>query len=251
VACENNELLLRAYFDGELDAVRSVEFEEHLKTCTRCTQELREQQAMRDSLQAANLYERAPEALRAKVRAAIPPEARPRPVPTGRRPVLEWLAVAAAILIAVFLGAKVVPSIGGKPQNLVAEEIVASHIRSMQAGHLLDVESTDQHTVKPWFDGRLDFAPPVVDLATQGFPLVGGRLDYIDHRNVAALVYKRQKHFINVFIWPEEVKGTKLSEVQTIQGYNLLFWSHGGMVFCAASDLNVTELRQLADLLGR
>jgi anti-sigma factor RsiW len=133
----------------------------------------------------------------------------------------------------------------------VAEEIVASHIRSMQAGHLLDVESTDQHTVKPWFDGKLDFAPPVVDLATQGFPLVGGRLDYMDHRNVAALVYQRQKHFINVFIWPQEGKDTTLPEVQTIQGYNLLFWSHGGMVFCAASDLNVTELRQLAELLER
>ena len=251
MACENNELLLRAYFDGELDAVRSIEFEEHLKTCAQCSQELQEQQAMRDSLRAANLYERAPEALRAKVRAAIPPEARPRPIPMGRRPVLEWFAVAAAILIAVFLGAKVLPSVGGKTQNLVAEEIVASHIRSMQAGHLLDVESTDQHTVKPWFDGKLDFAPPVVDLAAQGFPLVGGRLDYIDHRNVAALVYQRQKHFINVFIWPEEVKDTKLPEVQTIQGYNLVFWSHGGMVFCAASDLNVTELHQLAELLER
>jgi anti-sigma factor RsiW len=251
VACENKELLLRAYFDGELDAVRSIEFEEHLKTCTQCPRELHEQQAMRDSLRAANLYERAPEALRAKVRASIPPEARPQPISIGRRPVLEWLAVAAAILIAVFLGAKVLPSIGGKTQDLVAEEVVASHIRSMQAGHLLDVESTDQHTVKPWFDGRLDFAPPVVDLATQGFPLVGGRLDYIDHRNVAALVYQRQKHFINVFIWPEEVKGMRLPEVQTIQGYNLVFWSHGGMVFCAASDLNVTELRQLAELLER
>jgi anti-sigma factor RsiW len=165
--------------------------------------------------------------------------------------VLEWFAVAAAILIAAFLGAKVLPSIGGRTQNLVAEEIVASHIRSMQAGHLLDVESTDQHTVKPWFDGKLVFAPPVVDLATQGFPLIGGRLDYIDHRDVAALVYQRQKHFINVFIWPEEVKDTKLPEVRTIQGYNLVFWSHGGMVFCAASDLNVTELRQLAELLQR
>jgi len=251
VACENNQLLLDGYFDGELDLVRNLEFEEHVKSCPQCAQELRDQQALRDSLRAANLYERAPESLRLRVRAAISPEARPQPIPIGRRPVLEWLAVAAAILIAVFLGAKVLPSIGGKTQDLVAEEIVASHIRSMQAGHLLDVESTDQHTVKPWFDGRLDFAPPVIDLTTQGFPLVGGRLDYIDHRNVAALVYQRQKHFINVFIWPEEVKGTKLPEVQTIQGYNLVFWSHGGMVFCAASDLNVTELHQLAELLER
>jgi len=251
VACENNQLLLDGYFDGELDLVRNLEFEEHVKSCPQCAQELRAQQAVRDSLRAANLYERAPESLRARVRAALPAEIRPRPIPTPRRPVLEWLAVAAAILIAVFLGAKVLPGIGGKTQNLVAEEILASHIRSMQAGHLLDVESTDQHTVKPWFDGKLDFAPPVVDLATQGFPLVGGRLDYIDHRNVAALVYRRQKHFINVFIWPEEVKDTKPPELQTIQGYNLLFWSHDGMVFCAASDLNVTELRQLAELLGR
>ena len=249
MACENNELLLRAYFDSELDAVRSIEFEEHLKTCKQCAEELREQQAMRDSLRAANLYERAPEALRARVRAAIPPEARPQPISIGRRPVLEWLAVAAAILIAVFLGAKVLPNIGGQRENLVAEEIVASHIRSMQPGHLYDVESTDQHTVKPWFDGKLDFAPPVVDLKEQGFPLVGGRLDYVDHRNVAALVYQRRKHFINVFVWPEESKTAKLPDVQTIQGYNLVSWSHDGMHFCAASDLNIAEVRQFAGLL--
>ena len=249
MACENNKLLLRAYFDGELDAVRSVEFEEHLKTCTQCSQELREQQAMRDSLRAANLYERAPEGLRARIRASLPAEARPQPIPIPRRPVLEWLAVAATILIAVFLGARVLPHIGGQRENLVAEEIVASHIRSMQPGHLYDVESTDQHTVKPWFDGKLDFAPPVIDLKEQGFPLVGGRLDYVDHRNVAALVYQRRKHFINVFVWPEESKTAKLPDVQTIQGYNLVSWSHDGMHFCAASDLNIAEVRQFAGLL--
>ncbi|HEY4777149.1 MAG TPA: anti-sigma factor [Candidatus Acidoferrales bacterium] len=249
MACENNKLLLRAYFDGELDAVRSVEFEEHLKTCTQCSQELREQQAMRDSLRAANLYERAPEGLRARIRASLPAEARPQPIPIPRRPVLEWLAVAATILIAVFLGARVLPNIGGQRENLVAEEIVASHIRSMQPGHLYDVESTDQHTVKPWFDGKLDFAPPVIDLKEQGFPLVGGRLDYVDHRNVAALVYQRRKHFINVFVWPEESKTAKLPDVQTIQGYNLVSWSHDGMHFCAASDLNIAEVRQFAGLL--
>jgi anti-sigma factor RsiW len=251
VACENNERLLRAYFDDELDLVRSVEFEEHLKTCPQCAGELREQQTLRDSLRAANLYERAPDGLRARIRAALPTEVRPQSFTTTRRPVIEWLAIAAAILIAVFLGVKVIPDIGSLKQNLVAEEIVASHIRSLQPGHLMDVESTDQHTVKPWFDGKLDFAPPVVDLATQGFPLVGGRLDYIGRRNVAALVYQQQKHFINVFIWPEEKSSAKPPEVQTIQGYNVVSWSHNGMNFCAVSDLNSTKLREFADLLSR
>jgi anti-sigma factor RsiW len=251
VACENNERLLRAYFDGELDIVRSLEFEEHLKTCPQCASELREQQILRNSLRAANLYERAPDSLRARVRAALPAEGRAQSISTTRRPVIEWLAVAAAILIAVFLGAKVLPDVGSQKQNLVAEEIVASHIRSLQPGHLMDVESTDQHTVKPWFDGKLDFAPPVLDLAAQGFPLVGGRLDYIDRRNVAALVYQRQKHFINLFIWPEEKNRAKPPEAQTIQGYNLVFWSRNGMDYCAASDLNIAELRQFADLLAR
>ncbi len=250
MACENNERLLRAYFDGELDVVRSVEFEEHLKTCPPCAGELREQQALRDSLRAANLYERAPDGLRARIRAALPAEARPQLFSSTRRPAMGRLAVAAAMLITIFLGVKVIPYVGGQTQNLVAEEIVASHIRSLQPGHLMDVESTDQHTVKPWFDGKLDFAPPVVNLANQGFPLVGGRLDYIDHRNVAALVYQRQKHFINAFVWPEERNGAKPPAVQTMQGYNLVCWSRNGMAFCTVSDLNITELRQFADLLG-
>jgi anti-sigma factor RsiW len=251
VACQHSELLLPAYFDGELDLVRNIEFEEHLKTCRLCAQQLTELQAMRSSLQSANLYERAPESLRSRIRAALPAEARPQPIAMPRRRSFEWLAVAAAILIAVILGAKVLPNIGGDKQNLIAEEIVASHIRSMQPGHLYDVESTDQHTVKPWFDGKLDFAPPVINLADQGFPLIGGRLDYVGHRDVAALVYQRQKHFINVFVWPEDSKVAKTPEVQTIQGYNLVFWSHNGMYFCAASDLNLAELRQFAQLLQR
>jgi anti-sigma factor RsiW len=114
---------------------------------------------------------------------------------------------------------------------------------------LYDVESTDQHTVKPWFDGKLDFAPPVTDLASKGFPLVGGRLDYLDHRDVAALVYQRQKHFVNVFVWPSDGKPTNFAEVRTIRGYNLVFWQQDGMNFCATSDLNAAELQQFAKLL--
>ncbi len=251
MACESNGHLLQGYFDGELDLVRSVEFEEHLKTCPDCAKELREQQVMRQSLLSSNLYERAPESLRTRIRAELPGgRVQRKLIPMRRRPVLEWLAVAAAIVIAVVVGARVIPNIGGQRQtNLLAQEIVASHIRSLQPGHLFDVQSTDQHTVKPWFDGKLDFAPPVTDFAKQGFPLVGGRLDYLGNRDVAALVYQRQKHLINVFIWPVESRPTKLPEIQTIQGYNLVFWWRDGMYFCAASDLNVAELRQFVELL--
>ena len=171
MAHEDNERLLHGYFDGELDLIRSVEFEEHLRTCPDCARQLHEQQAMRQSLRAANLYERAPASLRARIRAQLPCEAQSKPIVIARSPALKWLAVAAAIVIAVFLGARVIPNIGGQRQtNLLAQEMVASHIRSLQPGHLFDVQSTDQHTVKPWFDGKLDFAPPVMDLAKQGFP---------------------------------------------------------------------------------
>lgn len=250
MACEDNQLLLHAYFDGELDLVRSVELEGHLKTCPDCSRELRDQEAMRQSLQSSNLYERAPESLRTRIYSQLPSEVQPRAIPVRRRPVLEWLAVAAAVILAIVFGAKVIPNIRAQRQtNLLAEEIVASHIRSLQPGHLFDVQSTDQHTVKPWFDGKLDFAPPVIDLADQGFPLVGGRLDYLDDRDVAALVYQRKKHLINVFIWPVKSRPTKSSEIQTIQGYNLVFLWRDGMYFCAASDLNIAELRQFVDLL--
>ena len=250
MACQGSARLLEAYFDGELDAARSIEFEEHLKSCPYCAAELRTHEVMCQSLHAADLYERAPESLRNRVGAQVPRKAEPTSVPARRRTPLEWLAVAAAILIAIFIGARLFPSLGGQQQaKLLAQEIVASHIRSLQPGHLFDVQSTDQHTVKPWFDGKLDFSPPVRDLADHGFPLVGGRLDYLNQRDVAALVYQRQKHFINVFIWPTESKPTKLPEIQTIEGYNLDFWWRDGMYFCAASDLSVSELHQFVQLL--
>lgn len=252
MAHENNQQLLHAYFDGELDLVHSIELEEHLKTCRECADELREEQNLRQSLRAGNLYERAPQSLRTRIHAALPSEIHERPTSIRRRLTLEWLAIAAAVALAVFLGAKVIPNVGGQQQaNMLAQEIVASHIRSLQPGHLFDVQSTDQHTVKPWFDGKLDFAPPVIDLAAQGFPLVGGRLDYLDNRDVAALVYQRQKHLINVFIWPMEARPAAIPANQTIEGYNLVFWSRDGMYFCAATDLNVTELRQFTRLLGQ
>jgi anti-sigma factor RsiW len=259
VACKDNTPLLHGYSDGELDLVRSLEIEEHLRTCPACAQELREQQTLRKNIRSANLYHRAPEALRARmIAAAAPTRGREQgrettaPFRMARRPVFEWFAVAAAILIALALGIRIIPgALNERQGNLVAEELVASHIRSLQPGHLMDVVSTDQHTVKPWFDGKIDFAPPVRDLAEQGYPLIGGRLDYVGGRDVAALVYQVRKHYINVFIWPDDGRQAKLPEFSSTQGYNMVCRSNGGMRLCGVTDANAEDLRQFMQLLVR
>ena len=270
MACADKTLLLHAYVDGELDLVRNLEVEEHLKTCPACAEELSGHRTLRSSLRSGNLYHRAPQELKARIRAAAlgesaPPVKSAVPVesarssvvsmrPAQRRPIFEWLAVAAAILIAVALGSRLGPGIGSSSRpDLIADEAIASHIRSLQPGHLMDVQSTDQHTVKPWFDGKLDFSPPVTDFSDQGFPLIGGRLDYLDHRNVAALVYQRRKHLISIFVWPESSGGnsSSLERQRFLNGYNFLSWQHAGVYFCAVSDVSVGDLRQLKELLDR
>lgn len=264
MACADKTLLVHAYFDGELDLVRSLELEEHMKTCDSCAQELRSQETLRGSLRTSNLYEPAPQGLEARVRASLPgaksivtmdrPQSNvpaialdaSRARPRGRA--LEWVAVAAAILIAVVLTLRLFPDLTGRRQAVLAQEVIANHIRSLQPGHLLDVESTDQHTVKPWFNGRVDFSPPVRDLAEQGFPLMGGRLDYLDRRNVATLVYQRRKHIISVFVWPLD-SAAKPPASAFAEGYNVISWQHAGMNFCAVSDVNADDLQQLSQLL--
>jgi anti-sigma factor (TIGR02949 family) len=262
VACESSRRLLHAYSDGELDAVRAADFEEHLKTCTDCAAELSELQALRQSLRSVNLYERVPASLRSRILAELPggqvrqeqPVQPPQRqvIPMPRRAALNWLAVAAAIAVAFVLGARVIPNIGGQRQgDLVAQEIFASHIRSLQPGHLFDVQSTDQHTVKPWFDGKLDFAPPVLDLAPEGFPLVGGRLDYADGRPVAAMVYGRRLHYINLFVWPSPQAQNAPPASQVREGYNILHWTQSGMNFWAVSDVAPEDLQTFVALLRK
>jgi anti-sigma factor RsiW len=264
VACTDKTLLVHSYLDGELDLVRSLELEEHMKTCERCAQELHSQQTLRKSLRTSNLYEAAPEGLEERIRAGLPRNkgvaARNRRASDGRGisldsnrthrggRALEWLAVAAAVLIAVVLTLRYFPDMAGRRPAVLAQEVIAAHIRSLQPGHLLDIESTDQHTVKPWFNGRVDFSPPVLDLAEQGFPLIGGRLDYLNHRDVATLIYQRRKHIVSVFIWPVD-SAVKPPGSMSAEGYNVMSWQHAGMNFCAVSDVSADELRQLSQLL--
>ena len=247
--CENSRTLLHGYLDGELDAMRAQEFEQHLENCSQCITELESQEKLRGALQAAQLYERAPESLARKFKRQIAQTESDRGWQWPR--FWQWAAVSAAMVLVVamsYVGVQrfVVARAGG--QQLLAE-VMDAHVRSLQPGHLVDVVSTDQHTVKPWFDGKLDYIPPVRDLAESGFPLVGGRLDVVNGRSVAVLVYGRRKHLINVFVWPE---GKQNAELPAAGGQNGFQWTYArahGMEFCVVSDVSAADLHSLSELL--
>lgn len=245
MACEQPKTHLHAYLDGELDAAGMATFERHLESCADCAAALDAEGGLRRSLQQAELYERAPESLRRKVRiATAPTPARASAHPGAWR----WLAVAAALIIAILWGSRsFFPTIKSPQQAAWTTTLLDAHLRSLQPGHLTDVESTDQHTVKPWFDGKLDIAPPVRDFAADGFPLVGGRLDVLEGRTVAALVYGRRKHIVNVFVWNSQ-DTVPYSDSGERQGYHWVSWKKDGFTFCAVSDVSLPELQQLKTL---
>jgi mycothiol system anti-sigma-R factor len=248
MSCDFSGTLLHAYLDGELDAMGAAEFERHLETCRECTATLGAAESLRSSLQHAQLYETAPAGLRKKIRAELK-------VSAGKASgssvaAWRWLAVAAAILLVTGVAWFALPHFlaTSMQSSVTSTEIVDAHIRSLQAGHLTDVASTDQHTVKPWFDGKLEFIPPVHDFMDEGFPLLGGRLDVLGERNVAALVYGRRKHFINVFVWPTKEPDTPIHPPGSRQGFQWVHWRHQGMEFCAISDVSAQDLHELAQL---
>jgi anti-sigma factor RsiW len=246
MSCDRADAVLHGYFDNELDALGAAEFEGHLDQCSGCADELEALNSLRSSMNRANLYQKAPDLLRKQVLVGLR-SARPVSIVPARRP-WRGLALAAALVLFAYTGWQLVSVHRGDNEDTVlAAEVVDAHLRSLQPGHLTDVVSSDQHTVKPWFDGKLDFSPPVRDFSDQGFPLQGGRLDVVHGRAIAALVYGRRKHLVNIFIWP--ASGRDVSpRTGSRQGYQWIDWHKGGMEFCAVSDATTSDLEQLQRL---
>ena len=255
--------LMDGYLDGELDPITSQTIEQHLRECHNCEQAYKTHAALIRSIGQATPYYKAPSELRERIQSSLREEigersprsvlrdipslfrskqSERRAVPFGTQ--WSWLALAAAIVLAAITAFNLAPRLQ-RPgaDQLLATQLIASHVRSLMANHLTDVASSDQHTVKPWLDAKLDFAPAVVDLASEGFPLLGGRLDYLDNRTVAALVYQRRKHFINVFTWPAESGTTGTTKTMTRQGYQLLHWVDSDINYWAVSDVSEADLQ--------
>jgi anti-sigma factor RsiW len=246
MSCDRGDAVLHGYFDNELDAVGAAEFEDHLDQCSGCADALEALNSLRSSMNLANLYQKAPDSLRKQVLVGLR-SARPVSIVPARRP-WRGLALAAALVLFAYTGWQLVSVHRGDNEDTVlAAEVVDAHLRSLQPGHLTDVVSSDQHTVKPWFDGKLDFSPPVRDFSDQGFPLQGGRLDVVHGRAIAALVYGRRKHLVNIFIWPA-IGQDASPRTGSRQGYQWIDWHKGGMEFCAVSDATTSDLEQLQRL---
>jgi anti-sigma factor RsiW len=244
VKCDESRPLLHPYVDDELDLVKSLDVETHLHDCNDCAGVHRNLVALQTSVRAAPYY-RAPAGLAARIRSDLPapPAAARFRVPVGR------IAAAAAVVLLAATTWMSVLRMGNSSEVLLASEVTSAHVRSLMADHLWDVKSTDQHTVKPWFHGKLDFAPDVRDFSSSSFPLEGGRLEYISDRPVAALVYRHEKHYINLFTWPAPGEADS-PEVATIrQGYPIVHWVHAGMNYWAVSDISAEGLRQFVSVV--
>jgi anti-sigma factor RsiW len=263
MTCDEAEVLLHALLDGELDAGHARDVEAHVAGCAACAEKLTAFRAMRTAMMDADLKDAAPAHLRSRIEAALALPTAPAPVAATAAPRRPWrerlgrswktffggfatggvvsAAVAASLMLAVF----------HTDQNReIASEVVSAHLRSLQAGHLTDVETSDQHTVKPWFNGKLDVAPPVIDLTAQGFTLIGGRLDYINGQPVGSIVYRRRKHVINLFVAQQLGAAAQTAKDESVQGFNVRHWREQGLDFWAVSDIDGTELDEFGQKIA-
>jgi anti-sigma factor RsiW len=238
-ACVDQELLLGGLIDGELDAANTALVEAHVGRCEGCREQLDRLQATRNLLRQGGVRHVAPGALASRVAGLA--ELQPKAANDNR--ILRWLGPGAVGALAAALAmVTVIPS---NTETIVDQELVSSHVRSLQPGHLTDVQTTNQHIVKPWFNGRIDFSPPVPELAQQGFPLAGGRLDSINGKTVAAIVYHRRLHTVNLFVWPASDARARLFQKD---GFSVTEWSQAGLRFAAISDIPSSELRAFEQL---
>jgi anti-sigma factor RsiW len=238
--------LLGLYRDGELDLPNCVKLEEHLAVCSVCQDKLADEEKLVGLIQSETPRYAPSPFLKTRIEAALRAEKTESPARSSWNPVaLAWTYSGFAVAALVLLGLAIfwreqVPTLD--------REAIANHVRSLQVSHLMDVASTDQHTVKPWFAGKLDYSPQVIDLGPSGYPLIGGRLDVLDHRNVAAIIYQRRKHYINLFIWPADADSLPTRLYQE-NGYHVLGWTKSGMNYLAVSELGEKELREFVGMI--
>lgn len=239
--CQDIKKYQHAFVDDELDAVSSEAFAEHVRQCPSCAGEVKSLAELKQAIRTEAAYHPMPTELYQTILGQWVPSATPqrRMVPA------KWISAGAGMALAASLALFL--ALRPDEEYVLEQQLLASHIHSLQDTHLIDVASSDRHTVKPWFNGKLDVAPPVIDLTAQGFILVGGRLDYVDHRAVAALVYRMNGsvhgHVINLFIWPG--KGAGLApETVAEQGYQLRHWQQGGLQFWAVTDASAERLAE-------
>ncbi|MGF6431888.1 MULTISPECIES: anti-sigma factor family protein [Bradyrhizobium] len=244
MTCEEAGVLIHALIDGELDAGHAREVEAHVEGCAHCAALMKEYQEIRQAIAESDLRYKAPLELRRKIERSLPqPQAQAAPT---RRSVLRGFALGSAVSAMAATGLVAIV-LRNDDEQRIENEVVSAHLRSLQAGHLTDVISTDQHTVKPWFNGKLDVSPPVIDLTAQGFTLIGGRLDYVNAREIGAVVYKRRQHVINLFVAQTANTERKAAKISTLQGFNIRRWSDRGLNYWAVSDLGADELGEFGD----
>ena len=251
--CHESHDYIDAYIDNELDIASTILVKQHLRDCFGCQQLLESQKVVGDLLHNPRVRFEVPDSLLGRIQSALRASRSEMKQQSRNRFVIPWFSIplAMAATIAVMIGLALLNQ-GGvfdrSQDNSLAVDVISSHLRSLLATHLFDVPSTDQHTVKPWFDGKLKFSPPVHDFAELGFRLTGGRLDYLNGREVAALVYQRRLHIINLFIWPSESGRNTAGQSFAKDGYNVSHWYREGFEFWAVSDVNAEDLRTFVGL---